>query len=502
MANVLWRALVVLHRYLGVAVGLLMAMWFVSGIVMMYVGYPRLLEAERLRVQAPIAWQGCCRLDQLVPDDQAILRAQVEDHAGVPALRLRRVGSLDALIDLTHGTFIKVDEGAAQSVAVAAAPRILARPASIVAYERIDVDQWSIGRYVRDRPLHRFDFDDPARTSVYVSGTGGQLVLWTTAPQRFWNWLGTIPHWLYFTPLRRDVALWSQIVIWASVLGTFLTVVGLGLGITQFRRGRSPYHGWFYWHHLAGLAFGLITLTFVVSGLLSMNPWGLLDSRGGGEAARIQGAAPTWREVRTSLELLRAQPSLANAVSLTAAPLAGRLHWLVTRDDGSVVRLDVAGHPAPASLAELAAAAERIAGEHGIVAQGMISEEDPYYFRRRDAFVLPAYRVIANDADRTRYYLDPASGALVQRTDASGRWHRWLFGALHRLDFAFMRARPLWDIVVLVLMLGGVAVTATGSYLAMRRIGLDVASLFRRRKETTSPSDNPVGSNATSSAPP
>src|SRR5438067_1962984 len=48
MANGLWRALVILHRYLGIAVGLLMAVWFVSGIVMMYVGFPRLTEAERV----------------------------------------------------------------------------------------------------------------------------------------------------------------------------------------------------------------------------------------------------------------------------------------------------------------------------------------------------------------------------------------------------------------------------------------------------------------------
>src|SRR5262249_48827047 len=83
-------------------------------------------------------------------------------------------------------------------------------------------------------------------------------------------------------------------------------------------------------------------------------------------------------------------------------------------------------------------------------------------FRRRDAFVLPVYRVIVNDAERTRYYLDPASGALIQRTDANGRWHRWLFGALHRFDFPLLRGRPLWDVIVLLLMLGGTAVAPTG----------------------------------------
>jgi hypothetical protein len=61
------------------------------------------------------------------------------------------------------------------------------------------------------------------RTILYVSGRTGRVVHWTTATQRFWNWLGAIPHWLYFADLRSDVALWSEIVIWTSVLGTFLT---------------------------------------------------------------------------------------------------------------------------------------------------------------------------------------------------------------------------------------------------------------------------------------
>jgi hypothetical protein len=55
--SLIWQTLVVLHRYLGVAVGLLMVMWFVSGIVMMYVGLPRVTDEERERTLEPIAWQ-------------------------------------------------------------------------------------------------------------------------------------------------------------------------------------------------------------------------------------------------------------------------------------------------------------------------------------------------------------------------------------------------------------------------------------------------------------
>jgi hypothetical protein len=49
--------------------------------------------------------------------------------------------------------------------------------------------------------------------------------------------------------------------------------------------------------------------------------------------------------------------------------------------------------------------------------------------------------------NKTRYYLDPNTGALLQRADATGRWPQWLFSGLHRLDFAeWMRTRPFRDI--------------------------------------------------------
>jgi len=59
------------------------------------------------------------------------------------------------------------------------------------------------------------------------------VVHWTTGTERFWSWLGTIPHWLYFTQLRSNVVLWTEVMIWTSILGTFLAVLGLCLGITQ-----------------------------------------------------------------------------------------------------------------------------------------------------------------------------------------------------------------------------------------------------------------------------
>jgi len=484
MRNFVWRTLVTLHRYLGIAVGILMLLWFASGIVMMYVGFPRLAEQDRLSALAPIPWQACCRLaDGLIPDDQQFYRVQVETLVGVPVLRLRRPPRPDAVVDLKEGVGVRrFDVADARAIALDAIARTVGR-STVASAATIDEDQWTVGRYRRDRPLHRFTFDDPERSTIYVSSTSGQIVLRTVATQRFWNWLGAIPHWFYLTTLRSDGPLWNQIVIWVSILGTFLTVLGLYLGIAQFRHSTdgkfSPYRGLFYWHHLAGLVFGIFTLTFVVSGLVSMNPWGFLDSRGGsGETGRLEGQSAAWGEVRTSLAAVQARS--VDAVSLTTAPLAGKLFWLATASDGTVTRFDASGNAAPLSEPELAEAAERIVGADGILAQGMLSEQDAYYFSHHDQVVLPVYRIVANDAEHTRYYLDPASGALLRRADANARWHRWLFAGLHRLDFAtWLRARPTWDIIMITLMLGGLAASGTGVYLAVRRIRSDVVMLVR-----------------------
>ena len=222
--NLIWQTLVVLHRYLGVAVGLLMAMWFVSGIVMMYVGLPRVTDEERARTLEPIAWQACCHFPpRLAPDNAELFGAQVENIVGAPVLRLRPAGRAGFVLDLEQGAVVRVDAEAAQEIALDAAPRIIGHPAKLIGAAEIESDQWTLGRLRRERPLFRFAFDDPEKTNIYVSGSNAQVVHWTTATERFWSWLGAIPHWLYFAQLRSNVVLWTEIMIWTSVLGTFLT---------------------------------------------------------------------------------------------------------------------------------------------------------------------------------------------------------------------------------------------------------------------------------------
>jgi hypothetical protein len=389
-------------------------------------------------------------------------------------------------VNLGDGTPVAIDTATARTIALGAAPRLLGRAANIKSTDLVDRDQWTVGEeYEFDRPLYHFAFDDSRSTEVYVSSTSGSVVLWTTGAERFWNWLGAIPHWLYFTRLRSNGPLWSRIVIWTSITGAFLAVLGLCLGIAQFRRGSglSPYRGWTWWHHLSGLVFGAFALTWVISGTISMNPWGFLEGRGGNERIRLAGDPLPWSVYRDSLKsIVAADRQFAGMVTLTSAPQAGNLYWLARWPDGRVLRLNASGRPAPINSGDLDRLAELLADGRKIESREALNGDDTYFYSgaNADGPRPPVYRVILADDDHTRYYLDRRTGALLGRVDPDRRGYRWLFDGMHRLDFfAWLRMRPLWDAVMLLLLIGGLALTGTGFILALTRIKRDVTTSIR-----------------------
>src|SRR4030095_3036436 len=69
---------------------------------------------------------------------------------------------------------------------------------------------------------------------------------------------------------------------------------------------QSPYIGWMKWHHYAGLIFGVITFTWVFSGLLSMDPWDWHPSTAPTRAQRDAFSGGPLQLARVSLEDLRA----------------------------------------------------------------------------------------------------------------------------------------------------------------------------------------------------
>lgn len=457
----------VTHRYVGLAMGVLMLLWFLSGIAMLFVHWPEVSEGERAQGLRPIDWARCCEFGD-VRDAQQIATARVEDMAGRAVLRLD-----DEMLDLTTGGLmhhVGSADAAAVAAAYAAGHGIAGRPGVAQVVTR---DQWTVtGYFNRGRPFYRFAFDDPARTDIYVSAQTGEVAQVVDRAGKIGAWLGPIPHWLYPEVLRADARLWAQVVVWTSVIGTFLTVTGLYLGIVSWRPWRdqrlTPFRGLMAWHHLAGLAAGILTLSWVASGLLSMNPWGLLESDGDPRVEQVAGAI-RFDDLRAGI--LAAKAAGVTAHRLEAAPLGGRLYLMA---DGA--RLDTAGRPAPLAEAELAAAARRLGPARS--AQ-MLTAEDQYYRGHHAPVSLPVYRMILSDG--LRVYLDPASGQVLGALDGAAVSYRWWFEGLHRLDFihGFDRGAGWAVAMVLLLAVAGLGV-ATGVWLGFRRAKDDLSRVTKK----------------------
>ena len=75
------------------------------------------------------------------------------------------------------------------------------------------------------------------------------------------------------------------------------------------------------------------------------------------------------------------------------------------------------------------------------------------------------------DPPRTWLYLDPARGAIVRKEERLSRVNRWLYHGFHSLDFPFLYwRRPLWDVVMIVLSVGGLTSALTSMLPAWRRL--------------------------------
>lgn len=468
----LFQGVLILHRYLGVVLGVIMTLWCLSGFVMMYQGFPETTEAERRAALAPLDPAVCCDLSAL-PADARLDGFRVEMLAGKPVLRAG-----GELVDLATGKpWGEIAEADIRRVADDFA-RGNGMSGGIAKAERIRVDQWSVGVYRREPVLWKVSFDGASQTWLYVSGRTGLVVQDASVRERMLSWFGAVPHWLYPTLLRQDGPLWTQIVIWLSVAGVFLTITGLTVGIVRLRSKSGAW--WPYkrpmwlWHHLFGVFAGVLVLSWVFSGLMTMQPWGLFETEPVVSREQVMGRINA-AEARA---LIQAGPKVGgdSIVQLRAAPLLGEARALAVKRDGSSVRYSAEG-PAPLVYD---AVVKRFAGAPGVLAGAQVelmAREDSYYYGHKETVALPVIRATLSDVDRTRIYISPETGDVLRVADGTSQRYRWLDSGLHSLDLPVLRTRPMWDGVVLVLLAAVTISCATGAWLSFTRMGRDFGRL-------------------------
>jgi hypothetical protein len=471
------NAIVLLHRWLGIAFCLLFAMWFATGIVMHFVPFPSLTETERFAGLAP-AEVG----EAVMAVADAVAASGIAD-----ATRVRLIRRSDGPVYVASGPSrlraVRASDGRDASVSspevVLAIAQAHARQrgldaahAAIVA--RADYDQWSVPNgFDRHRPLFRVALGDVAGTEVYVSSLTGEVVLDTTRSERGWNLAGSVLHWIYPTVLRSNWALWDGVVWTLSLLALIAAVLGAVLGVVRLRfRERqisSPYRGWHALHHIIGLIATIFVLTWIFSGWLSMDH-GRLFSRGQVTAAEagVTNALPDWK----------------TAVAFDRKPIssaAGEVEWLGF--NGAVYRRERIGldkqvlvrpddrEAGVFSTQEVASLMMRLAA--GCGAPSIVAVNDDYPAQS----IVPGAPVYRSRCGDLWFDIDGADGSVLQRLDASRRAYRWVYSALHTLDFPILVAHPRWrDVLIVGLCALGLVFSITGMVIGWRRLRLSFAS--------------------------
>lgn len=474
------RLLFLLHRWFGVAMCVLFALWFASGMVMMYVEYPELTEHERL--------------DMLPVLDAAritITAAEAASRVGIERPERMVLTSVTMrpayLLDGTEVVFADTGERFGGTDRVAALAAVAASgfgsgPAGARYEGPVAMDQWTVSEVLEPhRPLHRVSVGDGAGTMVYVSDRTGQIVRDTTRRERLWNWVGSTVHWIYPMQLRQYRSVWVNLIIYISLAGIVSVATGAVIGLLRLRlrrryRGRSvsPYRGFAKWHHVLGLVSLVFVSTFIFSGLMSMTPWGIFDSRmpAAPQIARFAGGP--------GLELDRFPSLESNAVARDAKEvewlqIGGQGHLVISRsaEDRRVTFDGSSAARKPRALTQrIERALPAFLPDADVASISVLSSYDDYYYSRHNRYrPLPVYRVEFDDDEETWFDVDASTGQVVLRHTDRSRLGRWLYNGLHSLDFRFLLDRgPLWDVTLVGLSLIGLAFSVTSAVLGWRRL--------------------------------
>lgn len=479
----------IIHRYLGFGLSLLFVIWFLSGFAMMYVKYPTMRQHERLQHLPEINFQHA-----MLSVSEAIEKTGLTD-----TMRLVRIGMmLDRPVyrfTTIQGKYLAIfaDNGELFSGTDTTLAKKLAigfvnngsEPKQLETLT--EIDQWMAGMRSQgyNIPVHRLKMNDDAGTYIYVSTQTGEVVQMVTARQRFLAWLGPIPHWIYPTVLLRNRPLWNDIIIWTSSLGALMCIAGMVMGFVRYKRkdkeslAFSPYKKkWFRWHHYTGFVFGIFAFTWVFSGLLSMTPldWAPFTRLNPDENGKWTGGILKPELFTLSAEkasgLFRSQLSVKE---IQLVQLNGKPYFQAYQDElhTRLIEADSSGK-LPFKQFEGERFIDKIKemnpGEN-IIETAVLNEYDDYYYSKNKEKRLPVLRVKMSTAEETWYYVDLKTGQVVLKQEKLSRLERWLYHGLHSLDFGFIfYKRPLWDIVVIVLMLGGLTASSTGLILTCKWI--------------------------------
>lgn len=352
-----------------------------------------------------------------------------------------------------------------------------------------ELDQWiPRTKYLNHLPIYKIEYKNEDKTFVYVSSVTGEILNLNTNDERFWAWIGAIPHWIYFRDIRVNGALWSQLVIWLAFLGLIMTVTGIVTGLVRYKKKPKAKfkrfkNKWYNFHYYIGLFFGLFVFTWIFSGLMSMTPfdWTPSAQLNENESDKWVGENYTLNSFNTTAwENLIEFTQENKFKEITFKPFNGALfiHQELLNDQ-KLLNLENPEQLPQQEDYELMI--NSFSSGESVKQITFLTEYDNYYYSRHNEKELP---VIKYEMSNRTYYVNPKRAKVIYKCETEHKLQRWVYNGLHSLDFSFIAwKRPLWDIVLIILLVGGTIISFTGTALGIKFIKRKIRKQLKKREK-------------------
>lgn len=466
------KKIITLHRWLGTFFSFLFLIWFLSGIVMMYKSFPFLSTSQKRALQQSATTATLKAPSEVFPDyrNDTLHQLRINYQLQRPVYHL--TSSNGTLVSRYGDTGQQLTTSSERAFLLAKEALKTTAKGSVTHLTALD--QWiPRTRYLKHLPIYKVTFDSPDTPYVYISSVTGEILSHTTASDRMWAWLGAIPHWIYFKDIRIHNELWFQLIVWLSGLGFVMVLTGIVTGWVRFqKKPKKPFqrfkNKWYNLHYYFGLFFGIFITTWIFSGWMSMTPLSWTPSTGLSKAE-----FRTWQASAKTLASI--SPSTWNNLSVLCKQTPFKeiqlqlfqQKYYVSIGDANGQRLVALDNKTIPKLTQYVNTVKKFPSHHHIQSATLLDHYDDYYYSRHNSKSLPIIRV--QTTSKIYYYIDPKTTQVVYKCAPKNRVQRWIYHGLHSLDFSFLAwNRPLWDIIMIFLLLGGTVVCATGSYLGIK----------------------------------
>ncbi len=443
------RTILTIHRVSGTLIAVFFFMWFSTGLILVYKGFPRLDEHKALMLEHPLPASN--PLPDSLPAGLNSLVISSSRGKTLVEWRAKDGGVISPDGSPLGGVTFEMAEKEACKWVNAPVSR------ADTLHER---DQWIMySRYLDELPIYKFYFNDPEGSQVYVSSKSGEVLLTTDRDSRFWAWMGAIPHKLYFPFLRKDVGRWKLWLLIGSSFCMLASLSGVYAGLYLWIRKRNKTGVWrnpfskplMRWHFTLGLIFAIPLVAWSLSGMFAMRkvPKWLVPVEGVENVTFTKlwgrGMMPLEAYALPYSSIISTYPS---ARTLTYGR-AGDIPLINVVTPDSTLTLDARyDRPSPLHITmdEAKEAVRNLFGDNVRLASEVLTEYDHHYFSIRGSSPLPVYKITVDNADKSLLYINPATGR-VTYLNRNREARTILFGALHYLNWPLFAGHPgLWKV--------------------------------------------------------